>query len=260
MAKKKLAVGVSTRTPGKHDALDKISGKTIGAFASKRFNWRKLFMLDCTAGDGVPSEFSSKTSPGILNNRAEFLEERKLAFDLTFYEQSPVTAASLKERFPSRNVVCGDAVDMPKVWDSNSVVFVVNDPNTVNRWALPKSLASAPKFTTVFSTLGCNVGGLKKISKEARQSWYDHVEAQLSLLQPWHAAYLVRIERDASQWAYLVNSPVVWMEFTEDAFNRAFAKHGMTVDGGWSGAQIVDQSKFDYIRDELFLTKKERGA
>ena len=260
MAKKKLAVGVSMRTPGKHDALDKISGKTAGVCSTPDFRRRKLFMMDCTAGNGIPSEFSQKTSPGILNKQAEFLEKRNVPFDLRLYERSPVAAASLQERFPGRNVICGDAAKMPKIWDAASILFVVNDPNHVNDWVLPESLAFAPEFTTVFSTLGCNVGGLKQLSKEKRQVWYNHVQSQLSLLQPWHAAYLVRIERDASQWAYLVNSPMVWMEFTEDAFESSFSKYGMTVEGGWTGQRIGDQSKFNYIRDELFLTKKERGA
>jgi hypothetical protein len=249
-------VGSSHRTPGKHDALSWLFGKTVGVH-SVYFPKRTFVAIDCTAGDGVPSGHSLLTSPSILDKGIQFLESKGIHAKLALYEKSAVSSQSLKLHFPNRDIVHGDAKDMPVFWDQTSILFVVNDPNTINDWILPQSLNLAPDLTTVFSTLGCNVGGLKMLSKEKRAVWYEHVQSQLLLLKPWHAAYIIRIENDSSQWAYLVNSPVKWMKNTEEAFRKSFEKYGMKVDGGWIGERVPDSSKFRNIVDQLFLTKKE---
>ena len=251
-------VGASNRTPGKHDALDKILGKTVGVH-SKEFRRKRLVIIDCTAGNGMPSEYSPKTSPGIIDKHAHWLENQNVRVDVTFFERCAQSHDTLRSRFPHRNTICGDSKDMAKTWDRNSVLFVVNDPNTVNDWSLPASLRFAPQLTTVFSTLGCNVGGLKMLPAEKREVWYEHVQQQLNLLQPWHAAYIASLENDSSQWAYLVNAPLVWKKSTEDAFALAFKNTGFNVCGAWTGSKSsqTDKDAFRSIIDRLLKTKKE---
>lgn len=255
-------VGVSYRTPGKHAALNAFLGKCVGVATTPRFramiDGGTFHVIDCTAGDGQHSEYSKETSPGIICRHLEFLLHRRLPCTATFYERSQSNAALLRKAVLDWPVINDDAANMQPSWKANDVLFVVNDPNTIKDWVLPKALHSAPKLTTVFSTLGCNVGGLKRLKREDRQSWYTHVESQLKLLQPWHDSLIVTLEGDAAQWAYLVNSPTAegWQLDLELAFQRAFSDTGHALRMAWSKRQ---PDAFKDILDDLFLTRKERS-
>jgi hypothetical protein len=253
MAKIEGGVGKSHRTPGKHLAMDKIVGKTVGVH-SRFFSDKVFVVVDCTAGDGVSSEFSKSTSPGIFNRHLEFLESKGIETRSAFYEKTPGSVELLRLALPNRNVIHGDSKDMTPIWGPGDVLLVSNDPNTINEWALPDALAAAPQLTTIFSTLGCNVGGLKRLPFEQRQAWYSHVRAQISLLQGWHDAYLVTLKGDAAQWAYLVNAPKKWRDVTEKAFASAFNGSKYEVEGAWFKQ---DRANFLAIVDYLFKTKKE---
>lgn len=254
-------VGVSYRTPGKHAALNAFLGKCVGVATTPRFRAISMngsfHVIDCTAGDGRGSEFSTATSPGIICRHLKFLTDRKLPCKAEFYERSQSSAATLKQEVLTWPVINDDAANLVPTWKQNDVLFVVNDPNTINDWVLPKALSNAPTMTTVFSTLGCNVGGLKRLKREEREVWYTHVEDQLLLLQTWHDALIVTLEGDKSQWAYLVNSPTAegWQTDLERSFEKAFRDTGHTLRMAWFKSQ---SDKFKDILDDLFLTRKER--
>jgi hypothetical protein len=252
---KVLDVGVSYRTPGKHDAMSGFLGKTVGVM-KVRYPWNTLHVIDCTAGDGEPNTFSGTSSPEIIQKHIAWLNTNGGRATAVFFERSPVSASALKQKtlWPVFNV---DASEMQGYWSPNDFLFVVNDPNTMSDWALPGALRDAPKMTVVFSTLGCNVGGLKRLPKDQRQTWYNHVGDQLSILQHWHDALLVTLEGDKAQWAYLVNAPKVWRSDLEKTFTKAFTGRGHQVRFAWVKSQPVE---FGALIDELFLTKKERQA
>lgn len=247
-------VGVSYRTSGKHDALNRFLGRTCGSMFTK-FRNKRFCIVDCTAGNGKSSEFSTETSPGIICKHADWLIEKRIAVDVRFYEKSKNNARHLRETPAGKwPIIAMDAKDMRTTWRKDDVLFVVNDPNTMSDWAMPSAMEDAPALTTVFSTLGCNVGGLKRLPIEERQGWYIHVRAQLGLLQTWHDALIVTLDGDASQWAYMVNAPAKWRDELEAAFQSAFAYSPHELRYAWKKQQPDD---FAAIIDHLFLTRKE---
>lgn len=258
-------VGVSDRTPGKHTALNAVIGKINGSAVNLKVRPSTHTILDLTAGDGQPNTHSGTSSPQIVLKHMKWpgLPGRP-AVPITAYfcERSPAAVDKLScllANEPNAHIHAGDAKDIQLPSFAGGILTVINDPNSIRDWALPPTLKDrAPKLTTIFSTLGCNVGGLKRLPLEERTGWYDCVKDQVSFLQDWHDAYLVTLEGDAAQWAYLVNWPEVWAPYLEEAFFAAFKKHTKyTVDGAWLKA---GPQKFIGKLDELFLTKKELEA
>jgi hypothetical protein len=252
-------VGKSNRTPGKHEALDKYLGKTAGVI-SKRYRDKRIFFIDCTAGDGNADDFDRQTSPGIMIRHAEWLRNQGIPVQVMLFERSLQNAAMLEERVAGRaDIFAKSSAQMdPIQWRQNEdLVFISNDPNTIADWALPPALLSAPSLTTVFSTLGCNVGGLKRLPRDQRRVWHDHIRDQVGLLQGWHDAMLCRLINDASQWAYLVNSPTKWRKELEQAFRSSFDRVGYETRTDWLK---TGRAGFDDSIDQLFLTKDEYNA
>jgi hypothetical protein len=250
------AVGNSEfRTKGKHGALDAILGKTVGVMTA-RFQGLPLVMIDCTAGDGQGTEHSNTTSPSILHKHSEYAKAHGIDTSVIMYERSIRSGEMLFEKYGQHHQVYAgqDSREMPKHWTDDAILFVSNDPNTVADWALPASLSEAPAMTTVFSTLGCNAGGLKRLNARIRAEWFSQVNTQLSLLQHWHDAYLVMLEGDSAQWAYLVNAPQKWIAETETAFARAFRNSPYPLRGAWFKRQ---NNEFSAMCDWLFMTRKE---
>ena len=251
---KKLDVGVSHRTPGKHAALDAFLGKQAGV-ASVMFRDKTFHIIDCTAGDGESSDFSRNTSPGIIEKHSQWLSGRGVKTNVSLYEKSAKNFAKLKNK-TSLYVENQDAMLAPVSWNQDDLLFISNDPNTIESWALPLALNHAPKLTTVFSTLGCNVGGLKRLPIENRRLWFDHVKKQISLAQKWHDVLIVTLDGDAAQWAYLVNSPDKWRDELEKSFIKAFNFYEKGLSMAWHNR---DNERFRDITNHLFLTKKELG-
>lgn len=251
-----LDVGRSNRSPGKHATINAFIGKQFGV-SSKLYLHRVHYLIDCTAGDGKADDFERQTSPGILMRHARWYRSMGGMVHVHLYERSLANAASLQERCTDDmvQVHAMNAYDMPQLWNrASDMVFVVNDPNTMRDWALPPVLKHAPSMTLIFSTLGCNVGGLKRIPIDERLVWYNNIADQLQMLQHWHDAYLAVLENDSAQWAYLVNAPKDWRADMKDMFAKAF-RGSYGVVGAWYKAEYED---FYKLVDELFLTKKER--
>lgn len=250
------SVGVSYRTSGKHDALNRFLGRTCGSMRTV-FPDKRLCIIDCTAGNGQSSEFSTHTSPGIICRHADMLVKSGYDVSVDFYEKSARNAKQLRNTTAgSWNVHTGDSANMIPTWGDGDVLFVVNDPNTMADWALPKAMRDAPRLTTVFSTLGCNVGGLKRLPREERKTWYAHVHDQIELLCGWHDALIVTLDGDKSQWAYMVNAPAKWRDEVENAFNKSFAYSPHELRHAWFKDNPKD---FGAILDHLFLTRKENS-
>lgn len=252
-------VGKSGRTPGKHSALDKYLGKTAGVI-SRIYSDMRIFFIDCTAGDGNADDFERQTSPGIMIRHAEWLRARGIQVRVMLFERSAQNAAMLESKVGGHAEIFAESSSQmePIEWRKDrDLVFISNDPNTIADWALPPALLTAPKLTTVFSTLGCNVGGLKRLPKDQRQVWHEHIRDQIGLLQPWHDAMLCRLVNDASQWAYMVNSPDKWRKEIEHAFQSSFDNAGYKTKTDWFK---LDRSGFSDSINQLFLTKEEYHA
>jgi hypothetical protein len=247
-------VGKSNRTPGKHAALDKYLGKQAGVI-SRRYASHKVWFLDCTAGDGQAENFDRQTSPGIMLRHAEWLKAKGIDAEVLLYERSQTNAQRLSDKVGNRAQVHHESSqDILPFWGKNDLLFVSNDPNTVNDWALPDALEFAPPLTTVFSTLGCNVGGLKRLPIDQRRQWYMQMQRQARLLQEWHDMMLVMLVNDASQWAYAVNSADKWRTEVSEIFRKSFDAVGYPTDRIWARQ---DRNKFRDAQNRLFLTKKE---
>ena len=255
---KKSSVGKSDlRTPGKHDALDKFLGRQAGVCSMyKDFKTKTFHIIDCTAGDGEASEYSGKTSPFIIEKHCKYMKDRNIDARPMLIEKSPKTFEKLKQNSTLPSFL-GDAKNLKITWRQDDLLFVINDPNHIGHWSLPEALRHAPRLTTVFSTLGCNVGGIKRVPIEERILWKENIYKQLDLLQNWHDALLVRLEKDDAQWAYLVNAPKKWKKELLEDFERAFKKWEKGLAMTW---YKEDRKKFDQEIFILMATQKEKDG
>jgi hypothetical protein len=288
----KPTTGRSKRTPAKHDLMTKLFGREIGAAHMLPFV-SELLWLDLTAGDGLPSEpdreWHRSCSPGILAYLARFpdrygvpqavkptrvvLHERQAR---TFHD---LLIPSLAERLPELGYKrvddaqweCGPVTlqalnadgalaDLSAIRPSTAVM-VSNDPNAIVDWAMPGGMPEDIRGRTLcflgISTMGCNPAGLKRLPPEQRAGWYDHVNSMISKIRAGHDLFIAAIERDDSQWAYLITAPTKWREATERDAVKAFDRHGMNLRHAW---WRTNNTEFRDIVDILFLTRGERSA
>lgn len=289
--------GKSGVTPCKHFILDRLLGREVGVLSRGMPPVREALFYDMTAGDGVPyvsveqgklvdreKHFENGCSPGIFLRHMTWLaHRRRVPFMLTGYEKQSVTHAELikntnewladngweeigrgthetQDRYGHVRYLHANSQDFtgPGV-NRDASCFVYNDPNHIEDWSLTsKFLHSCPKFTTSLSTLGCNVGGLKRIDEEKRREWFFRVEILCdSLLQGWHDACLFSIG-GAGQWAYLITAPEKWRdEITQECLQAASKlekKIPATPQVVW---RKLDPAGFYELERFLFLTKAE---
>ncbi len=252
------------RTPPKHDLLNKMSGREAGVLSTQRLReWIQppWVILDLCAGDGTADHASGTSSPELLLKHAEFARRRDYRTIAVFVERDVATYDLLRSNVPRHDdniVIRGDSRDpntITDVWTPNSAVFVHNDPNTVQDFALSDQLlARLPEATTTLSTLGCNAGGLKRLPPEARSRWYEHVERIVANKPRRHDACLIRPDGDASCFAWLLTGPTVWRDRYAKDITQTWDKQ--TVTTAWCNN---DRDGFRTLCDELFLTRKERG-
>lgn len=276
MAKRAL-VGKSGVTPCKHDLLNKLLGREAGSLKKNPLNLQRYGVVDLTAGDGMPfgDNFFTGCSPGIILKHCVFIATHStIEAKALFIEKQPETYAKLRSNLEtgfqqvhgkfrgsmSVDAECADSKLFrfpPGLIDG---AFLYNDPNHIEHWCLePDALASAPKFTTSLSTLGCNVGGLKRIDLDRRELWFDRVNmVTASIVQPWHDACLLSVG-GADQWAYLITAPSVWRDrITSDCIAAATKIQGREASPrvAWFKAQPSD---FLSLQRFLFLTKTENA-
>lgn len=147
---------------------------------------------------------------------------------------------------------------IPTVWGPTDCVLVHNDPNVISDYALTEDLVSRlPQMSTVISTLGCNVAGLKRLGLEERRGWVDLVNVQIGLLQPWQDMMLASLPRDDAQWMYAVNTPTRWRGEVEKQMRQAFKDWKVPLDIAWLRA---DREGVVALARRHFLTIEETRA
>ena len=270
---KRAIVGKSGVTPCKHDLLNKLLGREVGTLKANKLGIGDYLIVDLTAGDGVPytgKEFRKGCSPGIILHHAEYLAtQTHVQANVLLLEKQEATYLELVANIKSQpdlncdvllNVFCRDSKSWGFSESLTDAAFLYNDPNHIEDWCLtPKMLASAPKFTTSLSTLGCNVGGMKRLDLDKRELWFDRINmVTSSIVQSWHDACLLSVG-GADQWAYLVTAPTKWRDqITSDCLAAASKMEGREAD-----PQIAwfkqDPAAFLALQQYLFLTKAENA-
>lgn len=290
--------GKSGITPCKHFLLNRLLGREVGVLSLGMPSVREALFYDMTAGDGVPyvsveqcelvpdreKHFENGCSPGIFLRHATWLANRRcVAVSLTGCEKQSGTHAELIkntnkwladkgwEEIERGTHETRDGYGQVRYIHTNSQgfagpginrdasCFVYNDPNHIEDWSLTsKFLHSCPKFTTSLSTLGCNVGGLKRIDEEKRREWFFRVEMLCdSLLRRWHDACLFSIG-GADQWAYLITAPEKWRdEITKECMLAASKLEKKITAPPQVVWRKLDPTGFYELERFLFLTKDE---
>jgi hypothetical protein len=257
---------------------------------------REALFYDMTAGDGVPyvsaeqqelqsdclQRFNEGCSPGIFlrhthwlaskTNRpviltacekqatthAELIKNTAEWLHLAGWEQSERGVHTLGNALIRYLHLNSQEINPPGI-NRDGSCFIYNDPNHIEDWSLTAHfLQNCPKFTTSLSTLGCNVGGLKRIEEDKRREWFMRVELLCeALLQRWHDACLFSVG-GADQWAYLITAPVKWREEITRECMLAASKLEKKIT---AAPQVVwrkdDPAGFYQLQRFLFLTKDE---
>lgn len=275
-----MTVGRSSRTPFKHWILDSELGRLAGVFGSG--GWRKtparapVYILDMCAGDGLTTD-DHTSSLSVINKHGNHIAAKcqdaacvshnggPKVFSC-FIEKDSATFEQLRDNADSltwdashdRTLIHDDAGNVNFVGGIHrkSQVIINVDPNTVNDIPLDESMLRQTTDTTmIIMTLGCNVGGLKRMPREKREPWFRRLAAIVNLMPSFHDAILVELVGDASQWAYLVRVPRKWSAKTaariEKKGNASFI-HGVSV-----ASFRNDPAGYDAIVRRLFLQKKE---
>ena len=258
---KNHAPGKSHRTPIKHFVLNLALGQIVGVLSNRNPivpARLPLHVVDLCAGDGV-SEPGLTSSPELIRKHINFPGLNGEAY-ATLFETADNTFTLLKEGFAGDNkleLIHGDARDFKLRAKPGQAVFIHADPNSLKDWPVTPELAgSLTASTTFLATLGCNVGGLKRLGfDEHRRQWYEHIR-HLLVVPPWHDVQLYVLNRDKAQWAYLLRVPSAWATNTA----RTVCAYGTL---HWpNGLRFAscrdDPDNFAALIDELFLTRKER--
>lgn len=288
------SVGRSFRTYAKLALLNKYLGMQTGV-ASVRYPDHRFVLHDLTSGDGAPVpglSWERGCSPGLVAYHAEhaaksdlqstvFLSERatqtfkalrsNLARELRFREWTvdlePQTSDSFIARYDVEGsgsatlmAACSDRPLVPTVAEEGELGFYFFDPNSIADWPLfPRDfLASAKsRLTLSLSTLGCNASGVKRLAKgaEERLEWKRSALAVAHSIHAWHDAFLIALEGDSHQWAYLATAPMRWREDIEKATLGAFRGH--KIQTAWLKKSSDDRLRFYGLCDVLFSTRKE---
>lgn len=255
-----MTVGFSSRTPLKHFILNAALGQVVGALSTGRsYAKLPLLVVDLCAGDGL-NHMGDQCSPRIIQKHINFHRLNGRA-EAILIEKSRNIFSSLKNQLPDNNniqLINGDAKDfvLPSL-SHKQAVFIHIDPNSLADWPVGSGLIQTLNETTTFvATLGCNVGGLKRLDFfKHRAQWYDHINELTSDIPSWHDVQIHVLNRDKAQWAYVVRIPKKW---SEKAMYNITKKGNELWPNGLSSASLnQDRPYFEELIDRLFLTAKE---
>jgi hypothetical protein len=260
-------VGKSSRTPFKHFLLNEAVGKIVGVLALNRpqvpCKANPFLMVDLCGGDGhEPEDGSHKASPKILNKHGEYLLFRGFGFSLDVIEKDCYTFEKLVKNCEYMNtdrvsLINGDARQyrLPTL-KSNQAAFVHCDPNAVSHMPLTGPFVDSwNRHTNYLVTLGCNVGGAKRLSYDERLGWFEYIRMLTDHLPKHHDAMLFWLQNDASMWAYLLSFPATWAkDFQSMATKKA---SGFWPKGVGAASYRTQRAIFDDQVKQLFLTKEE---
>lgn len=259
------SVGTSSRTPLKHRLLDTLMGKIIGVQCSGRTPCSTNFLtLDLCAGDGADTMGEGSSSPAIIRKHLMDYRGNKLNRSAIFYEKDAATFKRLSDRHADCSkitLINGDSRLMPLSTvhnRGNDSVFIYADPNNIDQLPITRQLMDAiTPYTLFLITLGCNVAGLKRVSMEHRCKWIEMSAMIVQSIKPFHDIILVTLNKDSSQWAYLMIIPLAWSK----DYIEVVKKIG---DKNWTGGVTAISMKHDCVQSlndkfqELFLTTEEQ--
>jgi hypothetical protein len=295
MARNKKDVGRSERTPVKHALMDAIAGKEMGLLVSKArdLGIKRALWIDLTSGDAAlqpgmstVGEWRKNCSPGILAHHARWVkcpvpiridlyeiadgQFSALISNLTRwlpelgYEKTSEFEWRHKEKpvFIYARNKSGFLAELP-IFGDETAVFVTHDPNHIKQWAMRENFTDEIRVRTRWlrsiTTMGCNVGGIKRFDRNERDRWFSYVESIADNLYRHHELFLCAINGDAAQWAYLIEESGIkdHMLKLEELAHTKFNDAGLTIRHAWyrRSASIFE----DRLR-ELFLTRDERAA
>lgn len=259
-------VGRSSRTPIKHAILNKTVGKMVGAMCNRVSSVPArlpVLLVDACAGDGVDYA-GEASSPTLMLKHHQFPRLLGQSF-LLLNEKADAQYDSLLRKFGGLERVTvrrGDAHDIDlrlHMQNRGQAVFVHYDPNSIRDVPeLARSVLwhSTPDTALMFITLGCNVGGLKRLAQDRREEWFSIIDVLVRALPRRHDLIIAALNNDASQWAYLLRVPDAWSATTMKALS---SDH---VAGRWEhGIRAYSfrrqQSDFVGTINWLFRTRKE---
>lgn len=259
------SVGTSSRTPLKHRLLDTLIGKIIGAQCSGRTPCNYTFLaVDLCAGDGADTMGEGSSSPAIIRKHMMDYRGNKLTRSAIFYEKDTATFKRLSDRHADCSRITlynADSRLMPlsTVHDrGNDSVFIYADPNNIDQLPITRELMRGlTPYTLFLITLGCNVAGLKRVSIEHRREWIKMADMIVQSIKSHHDIILVTLNKDSSQWAYLMIIPLAWSK----DYIEVVKKIG---DKNWTGGVTAISMKHDGLQplnskfEELFLTTEEQ--
>ena len=266
-------VGQSNRTVGKHFLLNRLIARECGVMIASeckgyKYPFRPYFVIDLCAGDGRPSFESQTSSPEIIQKHIRSLKKFGVEFiPPLFVERNKASFDCLNKKIGIGDAVNFDAtsndflglVEKRVSGHQEFTTFIHNDPNLVSDWAITLSLLSLlhPSAFTTYSTLGCNVGGLKRLPLESRIKWRERVESLLSFIPSHHSAILATLDGDCAQWAYLITVPERWIEKTTTEVQKAFSKTPFETTIAVKSKNGIPDLDFYHQLDHLTLTRKE---
>ena len=285
-------MGRSQRTPFKHKLLRKALGREVSAKPPHGNSVRRLY--DMTSGDGVgDGDWLLTCSPGLFVKFAmAAADTHNHTADVTLVEKSAVTfgvlldslsihlpalgwsfAGSIEngQRWRYVGGLCcsylevryGDAKALPiERVNQGDVVFVNNDPNHMEDFALPEQfigrLRDRGALVSSMCTMGCNVGGLKRLAMDERVRWYEALRQIETGMPVNHNMVVARLVRgadgriDPSYWGYALHGSRKWTPKIVSDMGAAFKGCEMSIGTDATGRRQV--------MDELFLTREERGV
>lgn len=267
MNHQKTTVGTSSRTPFKHWLLNFMLGKIIGSLSTGKTPCNpSIHIVDMCAGDGLGYGDREWSSPGIIAKHvhSSFHGSNRIKLRTAhLFELEEQTFARLRARFGTLPQLTLENCDS-KGWTltkinakPNDCVFIYADPNAITTLPVTEELVASFTPTTLFlMTLGCNVGGCKRLPRQDREQW---MKTSISVLDGshWnHDILLIWLERDSSQWAYLSAVPRVWAADTLADSIKAGRKLWPSGVNGLSLRINGRKAIVEKFKD-LFLTKTE---
>jgi hypothetical protein len=213
-------VGASAeRTPYKHALLNAILGKILGASSCLPWLTDNL-LIDACAGDGSANIWSERSSPLLFLHHANLCKKptRVVMIEKTPYEYMKLK--KLMEEMDTKKIVqvlhgdyrLEEIARAMGCCHRSTNCFLHIDPNNVNDVGSVEHLYrhALSEYLLMLVTLGCNASGVKRLPLKIRKKWFIHLNYLIGLMRDNHDGCLIRLEKDAAQWAYLVTLPTVW--------------------------------------------------
>jgi len=168
-----MTVGKSSRTPFKHWIINAELGRLAGVFSHGSnkvpVKANPFVIYDLCAGDGANKDNSS---PSIILKHTNFMRKNRVNVDVNLFEKSTNTFESLYLNFDGNdfNLVNKDSSDFILNAKQNQASFILVDPNNISDLPVSEKMVNSFNAGTTFViTLGCNVGGLKRLDIEERR-------------------------------------------------------------------------------------------